>query len=64
MISKFPLLDGVNTLRILGETGEASAQAIRECGNRWHRAGRRVQVVMPSVGDDLNTELMWKTATA
>lgn len=58
MISKFPLIDGVNTLRILGETGEASAEAIRHCGNRWHAAGRKVQVVMPDTGSDLNDQLM------
>jgi Toprim domain len=58
MISRFPVMDGVERLRILGETGEASALAIRYCGQRWHAAGRKVQVVMPEVGSDLNDELM------
>ena len=58
MIAHFPVIDGVNTLRILGETGTASAQAIEHCGQRWHRAGRKVQVVMPDVGSDLNDQLM------
>ena len=62
MIAKFPVLEGVNTLRVLGETGEASARAIDLCGQRWHRAGRRVQIVMPSVGSDLNDQLMAATA--
>jgi putative DNA primase/helicase len=57
-ITKFPLLEGVTCLRILGETGEASADAIKLCGERWHAAGRKVQVVMPEVGDDLNDQLM------
>lgn len=62
MIAKFPLIACVNTLRILGETGDASAHAIKLCGGRWHRAGRRVQIVMPDVGSDLNDELMTATA--
>jgi hypothetical protein len=58
MIAKLPVLDGVNTLRILGETGVASADAVKHAAERWCAAGRRVQVVTPSVGSDLNDELM------
>jgi Toprim domain len=61
MIARFPVMDGIERLRILGETGEASASAIRYCGQRWHAAGRKVQVVMPEVGSDLNDELMAAT---
>ena len=57
-ISRFPLIEGVTRLRILGEAGEASARAIELCGGRWHAAGRRVQLVMPSTGSDLNDQLM------
>jgi putative DNA primase/helicase len=57
-ISRFPLIEGVTCLRILGEAGEASARAIELCGRRWHAAGRRVQLVMPSTGSDLNDQLM------
>lgn len=57
-IAHFMVIDGVNTLRILGETGTASAQAIGHCGQRWHRGGRKVQVVMPDAGNDLNDQLM------
>ena len=46
MISQFPVVDGVDRLRIFGETGEASARAIQFCGNRWHAAGCKVQVVI------------------
>jgi Toprim domain len=59
-ISFFPVLDGVNCLRILGEAGETSAGAIRLCGRRWHRAGHKVQIIMPEVGSDLNDELIAK----
>jgi Toprim domain len=57
-IAGFPILEGVKTLTILGETGQASRDAIRFCGSRWRRAGRRVFFVMPSVGTDLNDELL------
>jgi hypothetical protein len=57
-ISRFPLIDGVARLRVLGETGEASAGAIKIAGRRWHAAGRKVQIVMPEIGGDLNDELM------
>jgi hypothetical protein len=58
MIAQFPVLDGVACLRILGESGPASAGAIKHCGDRWHAAGRKVQIVMSDVGSDLNDELM------
>jgi putative DNA primase/helicase len=65
MIAKFPVLDGVAWLRVLGEEGKASADAVGHVGRRWHAAGRKVQVVMPDDGcDDLNTELMRKAAAA
>jgi putative DNA primase/helicase len=57
-ISFFPTLDGVKRLIILGETGEASAQAVRLCGQRWQRAGRRVQVLYSEIGSDVNDALM------
>jgi Toprim domain len=57
-IAKFALIDGVDRLAILGETGAASANAIRLCGHRWHRAGRKVQIIMPDVGSDLNDQVM------
>jgi putative DNA primase/helicase len=57
-IAKFPLIDGVHRLAILGETGAASANAIQLCGQRWHRAGRKVQIIMPDVGSDLNDQVM------
>jgi putative DNA primase/helicase len=63
-ISFFPLIDGVKRLVILGEPGDASARAIKFCGTRWHRAGRRVRVVMPNDGlSDLNDALMAGSAS-
>jgi putative DNA primase/helicase len=57
-ISFFPVLDGVKRLIILGESGEASAQAVRLCGQRWQNAGRRVQVLYSDIGSDVNDALM------
>jgi hypothetical protein len=57
-ISFFPIIDGVKRLLILGETGKASEEAIRLCGRRWHRARRRVQVIVPDTGSDINDELI------
>src|SRR5262245_23326097 len=57
-ISFFPVLDGVKRLIILGESGEASAQAVRLCGRRWQRAGRRVQALYSEIGSDVNDALM------
>jgi putative DNA primase/helicase len=58
-IAHFPVLEGVACLRVLGEAGKASADAIKIVGQRWHAAGRRVEIVMPDEGySDLNDELM------
>jgi putative DNA primase/helicase len=57
-ISFFPVIPSVRRLMILGETGKASQEKIQICGRRWQRVGRRVQIVMPDVGSDLNDQLM------
>jgi putative DNA primase/helicase len=64
-VSKFPVLDGVKKLRILGETGKASADAVDFCVPRWRAAGRQVQVIMPDHPfSDLNDELIKRRKTA
>jgi hypothetical protein len=57
-ISFFPVLEGVKRLIVLGETGKASAEAIRLCGRRWQHAGRRVQALYSEIGSDVNDALM------
>jgi putative DNA primase/helicase len=57
-IAGFPILDSVKKLTAIGETDTASRDAIRFCTQRWRKAGKRVLVAMPTVGDDLNDELM------
>jgi putative DNA primase/helicase len=58
-ISFFPTIEGVKQLNILGEIGEPSARAIKLCGTRWRRGGRRVRIVMPSDGlSDMNDALI------
>ena len=58
-ISQFPKLDGVKTLTIVGEAGDASANAVEPCKARWRAGGRSVKVVMPDPPhSDLNDELV------
>ncbi len=63
-ISFFPIIDCVKQLIILGERGSASARAIKLCGTRWRKAGRRVRVVMPDPEfSDLNDVLIAEKAS-
>src|SRR5262245_10917117 len=58
MIAHFPVLAGINTLRIIGERDSASAAATELCGPRWQRAGRGVRVIKPTLdAKDLNDAL-------
>jgi len=57
-ISFFPIINGVKHILLLAETGSASQQSIKICGTRWRQAGRRVQIIRPSVGSDLNDALI------
>ena len=65
-ISFFPVLDGVNVLRVLGENDAgASANAIEIVTQRWRAAGKRVRYVMPSDGfKDLNDVLIAERTAA
>jgi hypothetical protein len=56
-IGALPVLDGVHTLIVLAEHDEsgASARAVERAGERWHDAGRNVEIVWPPAGaKDLN----------
>jgi putative DNA primase/helicase len=57
-IASLTVIDGVKHLLIAGEKDTASAEAISICGKRWRNAGRRVQVIKPAAGKDLNDALM------
>jgi Toprim domain len=57
-ISFFPVIAGVKRLMILAETGKASEEAVQLCGRRWNRAGRRVRIAYPQIGDDFNDAIM------
>ena len=56
MVAHFPITN-TRHLGICGERDEASASAVELCTRRWQAAGRQVQVVIPTVGKDLNDEL-------
>jgi len=56
-IGALPVLDGVHTLIVLAEHDEsgASGRAIKRVGERWHDAGRNVEIIWPPEGSkDLN----------
>jgi putative DNA primase/helicase len=57
-ISWFPIIEGVKRLFILGETGEASKEAIKLCAKRWKRAFRHVEAVYSPIGNDINDALI------
>ena len=56
-IEVFPVLDGVDTLRILAERDESSKRARTACGTRWREAGREVLLNHSKAGKDLNDGL-------
>jgi putative DNA primase/helicase len=61
-ISFFPIIDGVQKLKIAAEPGEASERAITMCRRRWRAAGRRVITVRSISGGDLNDAIRLRTA--
>ena len=56
-IAGFPVLDDIARLAILAENDEANARAAAVCGTRWHDAGRKVFIIRPTSGNDLNDAL-------
>jgi putative DNA primase/helicase len=53
-IAAFPVLAGVESLTILAEHDDASANAVEACAQRWYNAGREVLINRPIGGKDLN----------
>jgi hypothetical protein len=56
-IAAFPVLDGIERLWIHAEHDEASERAAAACGAPWYDAGRKVFIVRPTSGNDLNDAL-------
>jgi putative DNA primase/helicase len=56
-IAAFPVLSGIECLTLLAEHCDVSARAIKQCGDRWHEAGREVLINEPIGGKDLNDAL-------
>lgn len=61
-IARFPVLQKVACIRLLGEHDQASAVAVWRCADTWKRAGRRGWVTLPShrLFKDFNDQLMWE----
>ena len=57
-ISFFPIINGVKRLSLLAETGKVSQQAIKVCGTRWRQQWRRIQIIRPAFGSDLNDAII------
>jgi hypothetical protein len=59
-IKELPVLEGIETLTILGEIddGGANARALAACADRWLAAGRELYEVAPLIGGDFND--VWK----
>jgi hypothetical protein len=48
-IRSFPVLSSVADLTLLQENDDVSPPAVRECGKRWHAAGRKVVINAPTL---------------
>jgi hypothetical protein len=59
-IAKLPVVNGVDTLTILGEHDRANAEAARACGARWSEAGREVLIALPKPGLGKDTNDAWQ----
>lgn len=59
-IAKLPVVNGVDTLTILGEHDRANAEAARACGARWSEAGREVLIALPKPGFGKDTNDAWQ----
>ncbi|AZO79613.1 MULTISPECIES: AAA family ATPase [unclassified Bosea (in: a-proteobacteria)] len=59
-IAKLPVVNGVDTLTILGEHDAANAAAARSCGVRWRDAGREVLIALPKEGLGKDTNDAWQ----
>ncbi|MBK5958372.1 hypothetical protein CCR97_09135 [Rhodoplanes elegans] len=55
-IGTFPVLTGIEVLRILVETDDkgANPKAAEACARRWYDAGREVRLVIPRLDGDMN----------
>lgn len=59
-IAKLPVVNGVDTLTILGEHDAANAAAARSCGVRWRDADREVLIALPKPGLGKDTNDAWQ----
>lgn len=59
-IAKLPVVNGVDTLTILGEHDAANASAARSCGVRWRDAGREILIALPKPGLGKDTNDAWQ----
>jgi putative DNA primase/helicase len=51
MLTKFPVLGGIECLTIAADAGSPGQMAATEVAQRWRQAGREILVITPSVDD-------------
>ena len=56
-VAAFPVLAGVEALTLLQENDPTSDRAVNEAAERWHRAGREITIITPTIGSDMNDAL-------
>jgi putative DNA primase/helicase len=58
-ISTFPVRPSIGRLNLLKENDEngASGRGVQQCAERWYGAGRKVVLVSPRTGNDINDAL-------
>jgi len=59
-IARFPVIEGITTLKIFGEKNDngANANAIKELVKRWKNSGADIYAIEPKNGNDLNDTLI------
>ena len=56
-VAAFPVQAGIESITLFAEHCDVNARAIKQCGDRWHEAGREVLINEPIGGKDLNDAL-------
>lgn len=63
-VAAFQVIRGVERLELLQENdGGPSERACAACGARWHAAGRKVSLIEPKRGKDLNDAIRLRSAS-
>jgi putative DNA primase/helicase len=59
-VGRFPVMKGLTEIKILQENDPTSRRDVETCARRYLLAGKRVNIITPNVGNDLNDA--WRAA--